>query len=171
MRLRTQTIVETKFVTPILTLLSQGMSPDKIALSMAVACGIGAIPVLGVTSLLCLVVALVLGLNVAAMQAVSWMLTPLQLTLLLPFYRLGAWMFGVEPVPINPATMLTEFRADPLVFWSRVWQQMVAGTLLWFVVSIPAVWILFYVFRAVVARVTKRKTAGAAAVHVTADTN
>jgi len=69
--------------------LAQGTTPEKLAMSVALALCIAAIPMLGVTSLLCLVAALVFRLNLAVMQAVNWAATPLQLALIVPFYRAG----------------------------------------------------------------------------------
>jgi uncharacterized protein (DUF2062 family) len=74
-------------------LLKQGISPEKIALTVALGAVIGIVPMLGTTTLLCAAAAFVFRLNPAAIQVVNGIVYPLQLILLIPFYRLGAWMF------------------------------------------------------------------------------
>ena len=77
-------------------LLKQGITPEKIALTVALGAFIGTIPMLGTTTILCTVVALALRLNLPAIQMVNGIVYPLQLILLIPFYRLGAWLFRTD---------------------------------------------------------------------------
>lgn len=70
---------------PILTLLRQGITPEKIALSLAFGIGLGIFPVLGVATILCTVIALALRLNLAAIQIVNYLASPVQLLLIIPF--------------------------------------------------------------------------------------
>jgi uncharacterized protein (DUF2062 family) len=142
-----------RVVQPLAKLLSQGMPADRIALSMAVGLSLSVIPVLGVTTGLCLATAFSFRLNVAAMQLVNWMATPIQLALLLPFYRAGARLAGLTPVSVTPAGLRDAFRVDPFGLLESLWQQMLAGIGLWLVLSIPAIWILARVFLSLLQRI------------------
>ena len=82
-------------------LLRQGVSPEKIALTIALGIILGVTPVLGSTLLLCTLAAIVLRLNLPAIQLVNGAVYPLQFILLIPFYRLGAWMFGADASTIS----------------------------------------------------------------------
>ncbi len=82
-------------------LLLQGIAPEKIALTIALGIVLGVTPVLGATMLLCTVAAMALGLNLPAIQLVNGVAYPLQFLLLIPFYRLGAWMFGADASTIS----------------------------------------------------------------------
>ena len=86
---------------PFIQLLRQGVSPEKIALTIALGIILGVTPVLGSTLLLCVLAANVLRLNLPAIQFVNGVVYPLQFLLLIPFYRLGAWMFGADASTIS----------------------------------------------------------------------
>ena len=82
-------------------LLRQGISPEKIALTIALGIVLGVTPVLGSTTLLCTLAAIALGLNLPAIQLVNGVVYPLQFILLIPFYRLGARIFGASASTIS----------------------------------------------------------------------
>jgi uncharacterized protein (DUF2062 family) len=71
-----------------------GISPRRLALTLALGFAIGCLPVMGIPTALCMVVALALRLNVPAIQAANYAAMPLQLALILPFIRMGGWLFG-----------------------------------------------------------------------------
>src|SRR5580698_196473 len=75
---------------PILALLRMGASPEKLAWSLSVGFIIGINPILGSTTVLCLLVAFIFRLNVAASQIGNHLTYPLQVLLLIPFIRLGS---------------------------------------------------------------------------------
>lgn len=59
-------------------------------------------PLLWGTSLLCILLAHLLKLNQVALQSVNYLLYPIQLALLAPFFKLGAWLIpGGPPMPVN----------------------------------------------------------------------
>lgn len=60
-----------RLIRPILDLLRQGVTPEKIALSLALGVALGVFPVLGSTTALCALAALVLRLNLPAIQIVN----------------------------------------------------------------------------------------------------
>lgn len=146
-----------KIIGPVARLLSQGMEPRRIALSMAVALCISAIPVLGVTTGLCFAAAFMFRLNVAAMQAVNWLATPLQLALLLPFYVAGARVFGLPAAPVSPDAIAAAVRESPSAFISTMWQQTLAGAAVWLVVAIPAAFLFARLFHLIIIRSVARR--------------
>jgi uncharacterized protein (DUF2062 family) len=78
-----------RLVAPLLALLRQGVTPEKLALSVALGAVVAVIPVLGVSTLLCALLAVWLRLNMPAIQLVNYLLTPVQLLLIIPFLRIG----------------------------------------------------------------------------------
>jgi hypothetical protein len=78
-----------RWLKPFIQLLRQGVSPEKVALTIALGIILGVTPVLGSTVLLCTLAATVLRLNLPAIQLVNGVVYPLQFILLIPFYRLG----------------------------------------------------------------------------------
>lgn len=93
--------LQRRLVLPVLALLRQGVAPDRLALSLSLGTAIGLVPVLGVSTALCALVALALRLNMPAIQLVNYLLTPLQLLLILPFLRFGEWITQAPRFPIT----------------------------------------------------------------------
>jgi uncharacterized protein (DUF2062 family) len=148
-------VFHARIVRPLAKLLSQDMPADRIALSMAVGLFLSVIPILGVATGLCLAAAFTFRLNVAAMQLVNWLATPIQLALLIPFYRAGARLAGLTPLSISPESLRESLQADPFGLLESLWQQMLAGTGLWLVMLIPAIWILTRMFLALLHRLER----------------
>ncbi|HSZ17162.1 MAG TPA: DUF2062 domain-containing protein [Terracidiphilus sp.] len=78
----------------IATWMRMGMSPRRLALTLALGFAIGCLPVVGIPTAICAIVAMTLRLNVPVIQAANYAAMPLQLMLMLPFVRLGGWMFA-----------------------------------------------------------------------------
>src|SRR5215510_2180462 len=90
-----------RLVDPILELLRQGVTPEKIALSFALGLGIGIFPVLGVSTVLCTVIAIALRLNLPAIHLANYAASPLQLLLIIPFVRMGEHVVNDPPQPLS----------------------------------------------------------------------
>jgi uncharacterized protein (DUF2062 family) len=90
-----------RILEPLLSLLRQGISPDRLALCVAIGVVVGNIPILGVSTILCVGIALVFRLNLAAMQIVQAAMAPTQLLLIIPFVRLGEWILRIPPEPVS----------------------------------------------------------------------
>jgi uncharacterized protein (DUF2062 family) len=74
--------------------LCMGVSPQRLALTLALGFAIGCLPLLGITTALCALVAVALRLNLPAIQAANYAAMPLQIILVVPFLRMGRWMFS-----------------------------------------------------------------------------
>jgi uncharacterized protein (DUF2062 family) len=124
-----------RVVGPILDLLGQGITPEKIALSIALGVVCGLFPIMGATTLLCVGAALALRLNQVAIQVVNYLMSPLQVAGILLFVRFGEWLLGAAPVPLSPAELVRSFRANPAAFLTRFGWTGVHGILGWAVVA------------------------------------
>ncbi len=89
-----------------------GLSPEAVALILSVGLVLGVFPVYGCPTVLCGLAAVVLRLNLPALQLVNQLLTPLQFALLIPFGRLGARIVG-GPLAWN----LVGVARDAVVGW------------------------------------------------------
>ena len=69
------------------------MPPEDMALSVALGVVFGVFPAPACPTLLCAAAALVLRLNPSAIQAVNYLVSPLQVALLAPLFRLGGRLF------------------------------------------------------------------------------
>ncbi len=121
--------------------LRQGMSPRRLALTLALGFAIGCIPVVGVPTVLCAAIALLLRLNQPAIQAANYAAMPLQIILIVPFMRLGKWIFGFGPTHLQVSDWLQQI----VVLRPAVQMAWYAGQALfgWMLVAGPAVMVLW----------------------------
>jgi uncharacterized protein (DUF2062 family) len=117
--------------------LSQGISPQRLALTLAIGFAIGCIPVIGVTTALCVVVALGLRLNFPAIQVANWAAAPLQLVLIVPFVRLGGRLFAFGSGRVMEFGSL--MHASPLALISHLGSMVGQALLAWLLIAVPAV--------------------------------
>ena len=110
-----------RVVLPILALLRMGASPERLAWSLAVGLLIGVNPLLGSTTIVCMAIAVVCRLNIAASQIANHVAYPFQLLLVLPLLRLGTLLFHTGPIPFTPKTLFLEARHHPLELIRQLW--------------------------------------------------
>ncbi|MGQ0528278.1 MAG: DUF2062 domain-containing protein [Panacagrimonas sp.] len=121
-----------RVLAPILGQLRQGITPQQIAFTIAAGTVIGIFPILGTTTLLCAVFGLTLRLNQPIIQLVNYLVYPLQIALLFPFYRAGEWLFQQDPVPFLSITELAQrFSTDPLQFMLDYGLVALFGVVVW----------------------------------------
>ena len=120
--------------------LRQGASPRRLALTLALGFAIGCIPVVGLPTALCVVLAFTLRLNTPAIQTANYVVMPLQLLLIAPFVRLGKWLFSLEPNQISAIRALLHISPASLI---GQWTGFAGQALLaWLVIAMPAVVVL-----------------------------
>ena len=105
-----------RLVAPLRAQLTQGVTPDQLALTLAIGTTCSLFPFLGTTTLLNLAVGLALRLNQPILQTVNYLLTAAQLALILVYVRAGEFIWRAAPVPLSIAQLFTEFRTDPWRF-------------------------------------------------------
>jgi len=138
-----QNFFHRRLVRPILDLLRQGITPEKIALSVASALVIGVFPALGWTTLLCLIVALRLRLNVPAMQLVNYLAYPLQLMLLVPFIRAGEILFRAPRLSLSLPQILSMVHAGIWQAIKALWVATVHAIAVWALLAPLAICLLY----------------------------
>ena len=146
---------------PILLLLRQGTSPDRLAASFALGAVIGIFPLLGATTAFCAALALLLRLNLPVIQMANYMVYPLQLSLLIPFVQWGAALFQVPPPALSLEELAAMFSAD---FWATAasfFAVFARAAVVWFAVSVPVFVAAFFPL-AVIFRLLGRRYASQA---------
>ncbi len=93
---------------PIVAQLTQGVTPQKIALTIAIGSALAVFPILGTTTLLCFVVALWLKLNQPIIQLINQAMWPLHLPVIFSCVRLGERLYGAEPVNLSHLRALVQ---------------------------------------------------------------
>lgn len=97
----------------LLSVLRQGTTPNKLALTLAVGFCIGCFPIVGTTTALCIAVALASRMNQAVIQVGNYLAFPLQLMLLVPFLRIGEHVFHAAPLTLSPTQLLALTHSAP----------------------------------------------------------
>lgn len=135
--------VHRRILIPLLDLLRQGVTPEKLALSIALGITLGVVPVLGSTSVLCLLAALLFRLNIPAIQLVNYLVYPLQFALLIPFIRAGEWIFSARPLALSAATVAGLIRSDIWTAIRLLWTATLHALVAWMAIGSLASLLLY----------------------------
>ena len=124
-----ESLFQRKVAGPLLTLLCTGATPRQLAWAMAAGIVVGINPLLGTTTIVALLLASLLRLNVVASQLACHLMYPLELLLFPVFLHLGGELFHSPPLPIAPRDMIGSLRHHPLettrALWSWEWHALV----------------------------------------------
>jgi uncharacterized protein (DUF2062 family) len=143
----------------ILELLRQGVTPEKMALSLALGVALGVFPMLGTTTALCALVAFIWRLNSPAIQMVNYFVYPLQIALLIPFFRAGERLFGAPRLPLAIAQILAMAHAS---FWGAMrflWTTIWHAALVWCLIAPVFVALLYVTLTPILRRVARKQSA------------
>lgn len=96
------------------TFLRQGLSPASVAVAIAVGAVFGVFPIYGPVSLLCLAVVWLAHLNAPTTFAAYYSMALMKPLLIIPFLRLGEWLFRAEPMSISLVELTRRFGEDAM---------------------------------------------------------
>lgn len=145
-----------RVVTPLVAQLRQGVTPEKLALTVALGLVLGIFPILGATTLLCGIAAVALRLNQPVIQIVNYFAYPAQLALIIPIYRAGEMLFGKAPIPLSIPLIFERFRADFGQFLSDFGMVAVQGIVVWCLIAPMAIAVLYFTARPLIRRLARR---------------
>ena len=126
---------DNKLTRLILGLLKQGITPHKIALTVALGVVLGVMPLIGASTTLCAVVALALGLNLPLIQLINYLVYPLQFVLLIPFVQTGQWLFREPPLPFSLTDIKHKIESG---LWKAIvdlWGYTLHGLVAWLILG------------------------------------
>jgi uncharacterized protein (DUF2062 family) len=153
-----------RLIGPLLNLLRQGITPSSLALCVSIGIVIGNIPILGVSTILCTMVALAFRLNLAAIQLAQAAMAPTQILLIIPFVRLGEWILRAPRQAVSIKAGLALMQQG---VWHAVvvlWDAILHAGFAWLLVA-PFCTYLFYrsltpLFTHAAVRVRRRPSSG-----------
>jgi uncharacterized protein (DUF2062 family) len=126
-------------------LLQQGLAPKELAFSISVALLIGVFPIYGTTTVLLAFFALRLKLNLPIMIAISYILTPVQILLIIPFARVGEFLFGYHTLGMDIESLQRAFSDGILTAFSQYSGRLILAVGGWAIVSIPLAVVVYIV--------------------------
>lgn len=147
-----------KVLRPLLRQLRGGVTPRRMAWSLALGMVIGINPSVGLTTILVVMLAWVLGLNQVASQIGSHVVAPLHLLLFIPFIDLGVHLFHTGRLPLN-RKQIEHLSHHPLRLFHEIWQWEWHALVVWGVVAAIALPVLaLYLRRTLVLLMRRHRT-------------
>ena len=135
--------------------LTCGITPRRLAFTLALGFALGCIPLLGVTTGICALVALGLRLNMPAIQAANWLAMPVQFLLLYPFLRFGQWLFPGPSLPFSRDEIFARIQAAPWHAMTQMGSVLGHGVLAWVIAAGPALLLMTLLLTPLMGRVSK----------------
>jgi uncharacterized protein (DUF2062 family) len=125
-------------IDPIAAQLTQGITPEKIALTLSVGSALALFPIFGTTTLLCLAAGILLKLNQPIIQLVNMLCATIHFPLIVCLFRMGHLMFGVPYTHVGLGMMhhmLDTFWEDPTKFFERFGVDALHAIVAWLVIA------------------------------------
>jgi uncharacterized protein (DUF2062 family) len=122
---------------PLLRQLRGGVTPRRLAWSLAFGVIIGINPSIGLTTLVVITLAWIFGLNQIASQLGSHVVAPLHLLLFLPFIQLGVYLFHTRRLPLS-RQQIEHLSHHPVRLFRSIWQWEWHALVVWGLVAVIA---------------------------------
>jgi uncharacterized protein (DUF2062 family) len=143
-------MIRCRVLRPLLRLLRGGVTPRRLAWSLAVGVVVGINPSVGLTTLIVVLLAWMFGLNQVASQIGVHAVAPLHLLLFLPFIELGVHLFHTHKLPMN-GKQLEHLSHHPVRLFRDIWQWEWHALIVWGIVAAIAMPLMaMYLRRALV---------------------
>ena len=143
---RYKKLLGNKYVIPVKNLLLQGISPNAIALAIAGALAISLFPVIGSTTILCALFALRFRLNLPLIQIINYSMFPIQIIMLFPWMKLGAFIFRYEKLKYTLNEILTMISTDTLHAISVLWYVTLQAIGAWILITPIITYAIYLLF-------------------------
>ncbi len=143
---------------PLLRVLRGGVTPRRLAWSLALGMVVGINPSVGLTTLLVVLVAWTFGLSKLASLVGTHVVAPLHLLLFIPFIQIGVHLFHTRQLPMD-RKQLEHLSHHPLRLFHDIWQWEWHALIIWGVVAGIAMPLLArYLRRALVVLMRRNRT-------------
>ncbi|MDB5272287.1 MAG: hypothetical protein JWO58_654 [Chitinophagaceae bacterium] len=139
-----------------LDFLQEGVSPEKLALALAIGITVGILPLLGTTTLICTLLAFRLRLNMAFLQLVNYIVYPIQLLLYIPFLEIGAGLFSKEKFNYSLEDITRMLAEDTMGTIGKFFFVNLAGILLWLIIAPVLFALSYFIGRAIFKKMAKQ---------------
>jgi uncharacterized protein (DUF2062 family) len=133
---------------PLVQQLTQGVSPEKIALTLAVGGACSVFPILGTTTIFCLAAGIILKLNQPIIQSINALCGFIWIPLFIAFVRFGDALTRSPSSSLDIPAMFSLVRHHPAEFVSRFGVTAWHGIIGWAVVAPLAVPVIYFLARA-----------------------
>lgn len=115
---------------PLLRVLRGGVTPRRLAWSLALGMVIGINPTVGLTTFIVILLAWVLGLNQVASQIGTHIVAPLHILFFIPFIEAGVHLFHTGRLPMT-RRQIEHLSHHPIRLVREIWQWEWHALLVW----------------------------------------
>lgn len=126
-------------------LFMQGLTPKELSQSIIVSGVIAIIPILGVSTFMITTMALKSKLNLAVMIALSYLMWPVQILLIIPFIRVGEFIFSVPRNHHTVGEIISSFQNSFFQTLSQLSFELLCGLGGWLLTAVPVAMGIYWV--------------------------
>jgi uncharacterized protein (DUF2062 family) len=155
---RIREILRRRVLRPLLCLLRGGVTPRRLAWSLALGLVIGINPSVGLTSVIVILIAWSFGLSQVASQIGVHAVAPIHLLLFIPFIELGVHLFHTGQLPMD-RRQLEHLSHHPLRLFENIWQWEWHALIIWAIVASIAMPLLAHYLRRALVLLMRRHRA------------
>ncbi len=147
-------------VAPVLAQLTGGASPGQIAWTISLGMVLGIFPIMGSTTVLCVLVGWIFHLNQPVLHVFKALVYPLHLALILVFIRLGERLYGVPLISFSIPELVSKFKDAPLQFGRDFGMAAWHGVSAWLLIAPFAMILIKGAVTPMLRRVLKKRMEG-----------
>jgi uncharacterized protein (DUF2062 family) len=129
----------------ITALLRQGLTPKELSQSIIVSGLISTIPILGVSTFMITTVSLKRKLNLPVMISLSYLMWPVQILLIIPFIRVGEFIFSVPRNHHTVEEIISSFQNSFFQTLSQLSFELLCGLGGWLLTAVPVAFGIYWV--------------------------
>jgi uncharacterized protein (DUF2062 family) len=118
-------------------LFKQGLSPIQLNQSIIVSGALSIIPILGVTTFILTALSIKRKLNLPIMIAISYLMWPIQIALIIPFIRVGEFIFSIPPTFHTAEEIVSSFQNNFFQTLSNLSFELLCGLGGWLFTVLP----------------------------------
>lgn len=142
----------------VVALFKQGLTPLELTRSILVAALFSIVPILGFTTILLTFLSLKRKLNLPIMIALSYIMWPLQILLIIPFINIGEYIFSVPQSNHSVEEIITSFQDSFFGTLSHLSLELLCGFGGWLLTAVPFFTVLYLVSNFLISKFSPSKT-------------
>ncbi len=139
--------LKNKILIPFRLIPKEGLTAESLAFSITIGIIAGLFPIMGATTLISLLFTFLFRQNVLVVQSVQWLLGIVQIVLIIPFMKFGAFILNQNAIPINMHQINLAFQPGLLSGIRTIGIFHLYALLTWTILAVPASAISYFTFR------------------------
>lgn len=119
---------------------------ERKAISMTIGFYLGIFPIIGTTTILCLITILVFRINGMLTMTLNWMVYPLQIILVYPFLKMGRLLFFNDSHVLPDISVKQWFSVASPEGLRHLFESAIGGIAIWAMISLISGYFLYKIF-------------------------